>query len=229
MASNLGIALTGIISSSATRAGILYVTNRENQTSLSTYTFTNVQLEGAGLCVVNVQAEVASTARIVNSVTIGGLAATEAAQVNSAQNVTATTSAIFYLANNANTSADIVVTFNTAPARCFISVYKITKNSSNTPFQTLTNTATSGTGLSLDFTALSAGAVGVAIETIGTDSVTSVSWTNATLNYNQRVGAAGTTRVTGASFTTSSSGNRTVSVSHSNSTQPLAMAGAVWV
>jgi hypothetical protein len=218
----------GIIESRPPSPQVSFVSSTFSTSSLSTYTFTSINLGGPGLCVVNVQAEVAATARVVNSVTIGGLTATQAAQVNSAQNATATTSAIFYLANNANTSGNIVVTFNAAPTRCFISVYRIVNNSSNTPFQTLTNTATSGTGLSLNFTALNAGAVGVAVETIGLDNVTSLSWTNATLDYNTTAGG-GTTRVTGASFKTVSSGNRTVSVSHTNSTQPLAMAGAVWV
>jgi len=228
MPSNLGIALTGIISSNSTPAQSSFVSSSFNTSSLSTYTFTSMDLGGPGLCVVNVQAEVGSTARVVNSVTIGGLAATQAAQVNSVQNGTATTSAIFYLANNANTSGNIVVTFNLAPIRCFISVYRIVNNYSNTPFQTQTNTAINGTGLSLNFTALNAGCVGIAVETIGLDSVTSLGWTNATLNYNTSAGS-GTTRVTGANFKTVSSGNRTVSVSHTNSTQPLAMAGAVWL
>jgi hypothetical protein len=227
MASNLGIALTGIISSSG-GIKVRYWARYSNANNFTTYTFAASALGGPGLCVVSVESEIeGSTARIVNSVTIGGLAATEAAQVNSALNVSATTTAIFYLADNANTSADIVVTFDAAPSRCSISIFRIQNNTSNTPFQTQTNTATSGTGLSLGFTALSAGAVGIAVETIGTNTITSATWTNATVRFTPLL--VGFMRVTGATFTTQSSGDRTVSVSHTDSTQPLAMAGAVWV
>lgn len=208
--------------------GAFFVSTAQNTSGLTTYTFTSQNLGGPGLCVVCVHAEVGgNTGRVVNSVTIGGVTSTQAAQVNSAQNTTATTSAIFYLRQNA-TTANVVVNFAAAPSRCFISVFRVLNNISDTPSQTRTSTATSGTGLSLAFTSLPADAVGLACETIGLDSVTGTAYTNATLVYNTSAGG-GTTRINGANFVTTAAGNLTVSVSHTSSTQPLTMAGAVWV
>ena len=67
---------------------------------------------------------------------------------------------------------------------------------------------------------------GVCAQTNGTDT-TSMTWTNATEQYDVSLGA-GTTRMSGADFITVSSGNRTVSTSHASSAQPIGLVGVVW-
>lgn len=208
---------------------VSFIGTTYSSASSTSYTFTNLNLEGSGLCVICVHAEVVgSVGRTVNSVTIAGASSSQAAQVSSGLNASGTTAAIFYIRQESS-SATVVVNFNLAPARCLISVYRILNNLSDLPNQTRTAVALSGTGLSLAFTSLNADSVGVAAETIGLDTVSSVAWTNANLNYNVGSAPFGATRGTGANFTTTTSGNRTVSVSHTNSTQPIALAGAVWI
>ena len=210
----------------SSKPSISFSSSTFSTASLLSYTFTNLNI-GSGLSVICVHAEVGAAGRTVNSVVVGGVTSSQAAQISSTQNSTATTAAIFYI-RQSSSNPNIVVTFNLAPSRCMVSIYKILNNKSDIPNQTRTAVATSGTGLSLVFTNLIDNSVGVAAETIGLDSVTSVAWTNANLTYDTRI-AAGATRTTGAIFTIVNSENRTVSVSHTNSTQPLTLAGCVWI
>jgi|694.fasta_scaffold136054_2 hypothetical protein len=217
---------TGIISSSS-GAVATYIGTSLNTTTASDYTFSNTNLGSGGLLVVCVQAESGSAGRVIDSVEVGaGNTATEAVQRTSAFLTTSTIAGIFYTTDNATTK-NILVSFSASVSRCFISIYRIGGLTSNIPVQTQSTTLTSGTGLTLPFTSLTTGSVGIAIETIGTDSVTSVAWTNATLDYNTSNPSG--TRVTGADFRVDSTGSRSVSVSHSNSAQPITAAGAVWL
>jgi hypothetical protein len=218
---------TGIISSSSEGVAT-YIGTTLNNTGSSSYTFNNVNLGSGGLLVVCVQAESSGGARIIDSVEVGiGTPITEAVQRFSVLNTTSTVAGIFYTTDN-STSRNIVVNWNNSVSRCFISIYRIKGLASNTPVWATSATSNSGTGLSLSFPNLPTGSAGIAIETIGTDTVTSIAWTNATLDYNTVSGSGGT-RITGADFRVDTTGNRTVSVSHSNSAQPITAAGAVWL
>ena len=205
---------------------ISFIGTTSDTAGRTTYTFTSVNLGGAGLCVVAIHSE-SGNVRTISSVSIGGVAASQATQITSVDNDTATVTGLFYRSQSSS-SGNIVVVFNNSVSRCFISVYRILDNTSNTPSQTRTATAPSGTGLTLSFTGLSDNSIGVAAYTAGTDGITSIAWTNATQRYNLSAGT-GTTRITGADFTTTSSGDRVVSVSSTNSVQPITMAGAIWI
>jgi hypothetical protein len=205
---------------------ISFIGTTSDTAGRTTYTFTSVNLGGAGLCVIGIHSENANV-RTISSVSIGGVTASEAAQITSVDNDTATISGLFYRSQSSS-SANVVVNFSSAVSRCFISVYRILDNTSNVPNQIRTSTAPSGTGLTLSFTGLSNNSVGVAAYTAGTDGITSITWTNATSRYNLSAGG-GTTRITGADFITTNSGDRAVSVSSTNSVQPITMAGAVWI
>ena len=218
---------TGIISSPFERVATYIGTTIETVGSDS-YSET-VNFGTRGLVVAVIQAETNASGRTISRVQENAdLDFIQATQITSAVGGGQfTITGIFYLQTNTTGNQIIDIDFSASVSRCFISIYRVSGILSNTPIQTRTSSATSGTGLSLAFTSLPADAVGIAAETIGSDGVTSVAWTNATLDYNLTAGT-GTTRVTGADFRTTSSGNRTVSVSHTNSTQALAMAGCVW-
>lgn len=213
----------------STTASVSFIGTTYSAAASVTYTFTNVNLGGSGLCVVCVHGEISGlSGRSVNSVSVGGVAATLATQVSSGLNATGTNAAIFYI-RQTSTTGNVVIVFNSpGVSRCLISVYRIQDNNSDTPYLTNSSHVSNGTGRTYTFTDAEINSVGICIETMGLDTVTGVAWTNATLNYNVGSAPLGATRTTGASFTTTSGGTRTVSVSHTNSTQPLAAAGALW-
>ena len=202
-----------------------YITFTSDTVSRATYTFSGVSIGGPGLIAVSVHAEAPSGVRSITTATINGVAATIASQL--VQGTTQpTTTGIIYLRVTAGTTADISITFTAAPSRCGIGVWRIQNNISDTPLQSQTAGLNSGTGLTITFTSLTTNNVGVCAETNGTDT-TSMTWTNATEQYDVSLGA-GTTRMSGADFITVSSGNRTVSTSFVNSAQPITLVGVVW-
>ena len=191
------------------------------------YTFANVNLGGPGLCVIGIHAESGAAGRAINSVTVGGLSASVATQVTTAINSTSTVSGLYYI-RQGTSSGNIVINFNNSVSRCIISVYRILDNKSDIPNQIRTTSATSGTGLSVTFNNLLEEGVGVVAYTAGSDGITSVNWNNVNLRYNFSLGS-GTSRVTGGDFVTLTAGDRTISVSHTNSVQTIGLAGAVWI
>lgn len=210
------------------RPQITYVGYTNSNTSLLTYTFNDLSVGESGLSVICVGSEISgSTGRTVTSITVDGVNAIQATQSLSGLSSTGVASAIYYL-RRTNPTASVAISFNTAPARCLVSIFNITNNESDTPEQSRINTANSGTGLSASFSGLSASSVGVVNYTIGLDSVTGLGWSNATERFNLGSGTIGQTRFSAADFFVDNFGNRIVSVTHSNSTQPLAYAGVVW-
>lgn len=196
--------------------------------SQAAYTFTGVNLESSGLSVITIGNEISgAVGRTVNSITLNGVTMSQAVQQISGLNSTGVGSAIYYL-RQTTTTGTIVVNFSAAPQRCLISIYSITNNLADIPYQTRNNTATSGTGLTNSYTDLEQNSVGILHYTVGLDSVTGLAWTNATQRFNFGSGAFGQTRYSGADFLTTTDGNRIISITHSNSTQPLSLVGAVW-
>ena len=206
---------------------ITYITFTSNTASLTTYTFNNVAIGGSGLIAISVHNEIASSpARSITSATVNGNAAIIATQIGSALNSTSTNTGVIYYRVTSGTTANISITFNAAPGRCGIGVWRIQNNISDTPIQTKTATAISGTGLTITFSSLTTNNIGVCAQTNGTDGSV-MTWTNATENYDNSLGA-GTSQMSGANFLTSTSGNRIVSTTHANSSQPMTLAGVVW-
>ena len=206
---------------------VTYVSYSGNNTTQTTYTFNGISIGGPGLIGVAIHSESNAT-RTISSVSINGTSATIASQITAGPGVGAFTIAgVAYLRITGGTTANVSITFSAAVSRAAIGVWRIQNNISDTPIQTQTNSANSGTGLTLNFTSLTTNNVAVCANTVGIESA-SVSWTNATVRYNQAISTGINTRVSGADFTTTSSGNRTVSTSNANSTQPLALVGVVW-
>jgi hypothetical protein len=208
-------------------ASITYVSYSGINISQTTYTFNGISIGGPGLIAVAIHSESNAT-RTISSVSINGTTSTIASQITAGPGIGAfTTAGVAYLRITGGTTANISITFSGAMLRAAIGVWRIQNNISDTPVQTQTNSANSGTGLTINFTSLTTNNVAVCANTVGIET-SSVSWTNATVRYNQAIAAGTNTRVSGADFTTTSSGNRTVSTSNANSTQPLTLVGVVW-
>jgi hypothetical protein len=202
-----------------------YITFTSNTSSLTTYTFNDVPIGGSGLIAITVHNESTTAIRTITSATINGDTATIASQVGQGPGALAfTNTGVIYGRVTGGTTANISVTFSAAPSRCGIGVYRIQNNFSDIPVQSQTASLTSGTGLTITFTSLTTFTAGVCAQSSGIANP--ITWTDATENYDETLG--GTTEMSGANFITSSSGNRTVSTSHSNSTQPLTLVGVVW-
>lgn len=206
---------------------INYIGSTFSLAGATTYTFNNVNLGSDGLCIITVGHEHSgTTGRTVSSVTLAGVTMSLGVEQVSTGAIQSTGAAILYLRQSAPT-ASIVVNFSGSSNRCHISVYNILNNTSDSPFQTRSNTSNSGRGFTQSYSSLSADSMCILQYTIGLDSVTGLSWSNADLAFNTAV--AGTTRYSGATFLTTTSGNRLIAVTHSNSTQPLSLAGCVWI
>lgn len=221
----MNIAPFAFLNQASQSKSVSYIGFSSNNTSLTTYTFNNVNVGGPGLCVLTIHSERTGVLPSISSVTIGGVTATLVGQVGQGPSASFTNVGIVSLSQTA-TTANIVITFTTNPLRCGFGVWRIQNNSSNTVFQVQSNSALTGTGLSINFTSLNSNALGICAQTNGIDG-TVMTWTNATEDYDTNLGA-GTTQMSGADFTTTSSGNRTVSTSHTNSGQPIVLIGAVW-
>jgi hypothetical protein len=201
-----------------------YITFTGSNTGASSYTLAGVSIGGAGLIVVTVQWEATSGGQTLTGATIGGVTATITNQIVSTQATSWTGVAIIYARLTSGTTADIVTNFSGNVLRVATGVWRIQNNISDTPIQSQSASGSSVTGLSMTFTGLSTNNVGINATTIGVNGLR-VTWTNATERYDQDLSATG---FSGADFLTSSSGDRTVSTSHTSSSQPVTIAGTVW-
>lgn len=207
-------------------AVLTYITNTGITTDSTSYTFTNVNVTSAGLVVVAIHSESGSPPSTITGVTINGSAATIAVQQRGdlAAPASYATSGIAY-GRITGTTATVVVSFGSNQGRCVIGVWRIDSNNSDTPISTNSASAISGTGLSINLSNTSLTNVGVVAETNGTQNTT-VSYTNATVRYNNAI--ENLSQASGADYTTTSSGTRTITTTFSNSTQPISLVGAVW-
>jgi hypothetical protein len=201
-----------------------YITFTSNTASLTTYTFNNVPIGGDGLIAVVVHSESANN-RTISSATINGNAATIASQISQGPAAAQfTNTGVIYLRVTSGTTANISITYSGAVTRMGIGVWRIQNNISDTPIQTRTSSLLTGTGLSITFTGLTTYSLGVCGQTNGIANP--MLWTNATENYD--VALASLSEMSGANFLTTTTGDRTITTLHSNSTQPLTLVGVVW-
>ena len=201
-----------------------YITFTSNTASLTTYTFNNVPIGGDGLIAISVHSE-SSASRTISSATINGEAATIASQISQGPAAAQfTNTGVIYLRVTSGTTANISITYSGAVTRMGIGVWRIQNNISDTPIQTQTSSLLTGTGLSITFTGLTTYSLGVCGQTNGIANP--MLWTNATENYD--VALASLSEMSGANFLTTTTGDRTITTLHSNSTQPLTLVGVVW-
>jgi hypothetical protein len=201
-----------------------YITFTSNTASLTTYTFNDVPIGGDGLIAISVHSE-SPASRTISSATINGEAATVASQISQGPGGTQfTNTGVIYLRVTSGTTANISITYSAAVTRMGIGVWRIQNNISDTPIQTQTSSLLTGTGLSITFTGLTTYSLGVCGQTNGIANP--MLWTNATENYD--VALATLSEMSGANFLTTTTGDRTITTLHSNSTQPLTLVGVVW-
>ena len=201
-----------------------YITFTGSNTGASSYTLSGVSIGGAGLIAVSVQWEATSGPQTLTGATIGGVTATIATQIISSLSASYTGVAIIYARLTSGTTANISLNFTGNLLRVATGVWRIQNNTSDTPVQSQTASGATVTGLTMTFTGLTSGSAGVCATTVGVNGIR-VTWTNATERYDQDLGSTG---FSGADFLTISSGDRTVSTTHSSSSQPVTIAGTVW-
>jgi hypothetical protein len=204
-------------------ASLTYITNVTNTNDAAGYTFTGISINNAGLVAVAIQAEGTNNTTITG-VTINGNPANIAVQAVGSVANSYVTSAIAYL-RVTTTTVSVNINFTAGRGRCFIGVWRIDNNNSDTPISTNSANASSGTGLSINLTGTTLTNVGIVGQTNGTQNTT-VSYTNATVRYN--VAPENLTQASGADFSTTTPGTRTITTSFTSSTQPICLVGAVW-
>jgi hypothetical protein len=120
-----------------------FTDNAANQSDLSTYTFSTRSFGTAAadrIIVVGIVARRAAAATL-DSVTIGGVTATKTTGVINSGGGAATIADIWQAPVPTGTTGDVVVTFNTAMARCAVVIYRMV-GASSTASNTQTSTAT---------------------------------------------------------------------------------------
>lgn len=151
-------------------------------TDLTTYTFSgrNIGVPGSinRQVVVGVSSNHASGGKTIDSVTIGGVTATQLALATSGDSAQ-TTHASLWSANIPNgTTATIVVTWTTAMTRCGIDVYRVA-NAKTTAYDTATDITITSNAESASISQIAGGAaIGLFATSSGTLRTTA--WTNMT-------------------------------------------------
>ena len=214
-------------SSTPPSKSLTYITSTSNNSSLATYSFPSTNIGGPGLIVVAFHSERGNPLIQTPTITIGGVSATIAGDSYAGTGAPNISTIIAYARITSGTTANISITYPANQTRIGIGVWRIQNNISDTPIQVQKSAANSGTGRSITFTSLGINDLGICAQTNGTQG-TSMTWTNATEDYDSDIGSPAGTRISGASFITSSSGNRTITTTHSNSSQAITLLGVVW-
>ena len=189
----------------------------------TTYTFSGADIGTAAsdrIVVVVCHTEGATAA--LSSITIGGSTADIRIQANNGNVVTAIATRLV----TTGTTADIVVTWDTATLRCVIGIYTVT-GANETPVATDSAAAASGTASSLTVT-IPADGCAINGDTHGTGSTPTTWGGSSAADYNETPGT--NTQMSG-SLTPSTGSLRTdhnITTSHANSAQPIAAATVVW-
>jgi hypothetical protein len=201
---------------------IEYIGLVESSSVSSSYTFTNANIGGPGLIIVAVHSEQNSTSTL-NSVTIGGSAATIAVNGNlSGELITAFAAREI----TSGSTATIVVTYSGAQDCCRVAVWRVTNYNSETALATNSASAASGSGQSLTLNSLPVGAVAVAAYSVTVENIR-VTWTGVTEKYDSNIASA-TTSGTGGDATTTVAGNLTISTAHSSTNNAQLLVAAAW-
>lgn len=203
-----------------------YITTATQTTGGSSLTFSDVSIGSASadrVVVVAICSE-SNVPETFSGGTIGGNSATEAVVVEGTSSTVGTIVAILYLAVPTGTTATIVSNYSGSVFRGICSVWTLT---GDTPelIDIDTDTAPSGTGLSCSVD-IPANAVGIAGYSQG--NTFEVTWTGATERFDESVSGGSRFSTADVPAIGSDRNGHTVSVSHSNSTQTISEAVAVF-
>ena len=198
--------------SSAAAKVLTFQTSANNATGLTTYTF-SAQAIGTAAADRRVIVTVAGTGSnntTITTVTVGGVTATEIIDAANSQN----NMGVFIALVTTDTTADIVITFSNAKARCAIGVWSCTGLSSDTAVDSDSSTAEPGV---ITLTTVASGfAVSMAAD--GSTGSLTHTWTNLTEQFDATVstrsysGASDATAGTSLEITADRSGAGTQTV-----------------
>lgn len=177
------------------RARCDFIGMTPNDADLTSYTFPSVALGGAGLIALVAHGSgISNAARVLNSITVGGVGANIVAATNPSFSNPAV---IAYLRVGEIAAADIGVNWNGSMSRCAVGVYRIRNNQSDTPVDYKNANSSGATALSVS---LGIPRFGVAVFGAGNsyNGTNSFTWSNAGEDYDQRIDTTGSLTVTGA-------------------------------
>lgn len=210
--------------SSTPTASVTFLSTQVDSTSRTTYTF-NLSGLTPGLYVIAAH-WATSSIKYYSSGTFDGSAMSIAQQnCTTAGSGTNIGAGVFYYRYNTSGNPSVTLTMDSAVLRMGIGVYRINNNISDTPINTKTSIGNL-TSTSVTFTSMVSNAVGVCAQSLRSSGA-SVSWTNATEDYDLDISSGNEGRMSGASFKTSSNANRTVTATYDSAANNL-MSGAVW-
>jgi hypothetical protein len=201
---------------------VTYRTSTSSTSNSNSYTFSSIDFGTTGLVVVVVGVENDNTSNI-SSVTIDGNSASQA--IVSTNSTGSRQQQAIYYAVVTNTTGDIAISCSNTQLNCAIGVWTITNYTSTTPIDTKGGTSNSAS-MGLTTSSLPAGAVGIVGWGNQTYDGRGVGWVNATERYDKDISTEA--EYSGADFTTTVSGTRTITI-----TIPQALGGsafnlAVW-
>ena len=209
-------------SASPQLSNLEYVIYAEDGNNSSTYTFTNVNYNGAGLIIVGIHLATDGNSCTITSATISGntLANVITQDATAISPANQTISSLRAFRMTSGTSADIVVNLTGSASRCAISVWRLTGNASDTAFHTAgsqTNSSSTSRSINLNLNTGRNHLVNLVTTRTGTATV---SWTNATEEYDLQI-AAEAGRASGAEGFYIGSGVAAITSTFSaNSSQP---------
>jgi hypothetical protein len=203
---------------------VTFVNGYQDGSSLTTYT-SGTETTGIGLIVLSVAGS-SSGSRTSNSLTVGGVSATLIDQQSVARGGGGhIQNALYYIVTTSATNI-LSTTWSNTMENTNIAWWRIENYNQTTPiYSGKTSTTSASTGLSLTTTSLNNNAIGIATSTVGDQNI-SVTWTNATERYDGAIEPP--IRISGADFKTTSVGTRTVSTSHTSTTQGDILIMGVW-
>ena len=203
---------------------VTFVNGYQDGSPLTTYT-SGTETTGIGLIVISVAGS-SSASRTSNSLTVGGVSATLIDQQSVARGGGGhIQNALYYIVTTSATNI-LSTTWSSTMDNTNIAWWRIENYNQTTPiYSGKTSTTSASTGLSLTTTSLNNNAIGIATSTVGDQNI-SVTWTNATERYDGFIEPP--IRISGADFKTTSVGTRTVSTSHTSTTQGDILIMGVW-
>lgn len=205
-----------------------YITYATDASSLTTYTFAGINVgSSVGNVVVSIHAEyTGGVDSSISSVTIGGSSATIAVQTGTPTASQPTLAGLAYYP--ASGTISVSVTFSSAPLRCGIGVFKVTKYFSSAPTATGSTAQDSPTSpMSVTLSSSVSNAVVISAFTHGDAS--SVTWSGGvTERYDAVMGSGITTTLLSGASNNNLSGAVSPAAAFATGSQSACMVAAAW-
>lgn len=146
--------INGLDATSGGALTLTYLTNASDNTDLTTYTYSSLNIGAVGdrdyVVVVLYGRCVGSNGATVSTVTIGGVSAAQSVLRTANDTTNSIVVAIYTAAVPSGTTANVVVTYSTGMARAGCSLYTIKSNASITPVDTSSDANAGASTLNLN-------------------------------------------------------------------------------